>query len=610
MDEPTPKPESPAKAYSAHSSTTKAATVMPSSEAASSPDKKEASLESALFPPSPGKKEAIVEAPGEHVQAPPSPAAGKAVVENPIEDSMDVQTSPSKESHDAFPPGTFVWSKLRSYPWWPSRVMTEDDLSPVVMFEKKANYVPVMFCQSHDYGWFAPDQLKPYQENRAVYGKGKAKKLRDAMNEADDPAAFDEMLREMEAARNAVATPKPKATRRKSSAGDGVTSSRKKSKKVEEEDEEDEEHESTATGKAKKKKSTPALSSNKRKKRAASEEDEADVETPAPKKRVRKARATPKAETADDEADDEPITDRRRRSRKSFPETEEDVETPQKNKPLKQLLRIRARLQAFIKDVQAHATTPVTDTAFEAVIVKLKELEGFPLTLDLLKVACILGLSELCRLSVFAHTVAMHQPSQESKAGKAVKHVARLAIEDDRFGVIPLCNELMQKFKTEFGDSGASATPVPPIADGADVAVPSGSEAPLEPPTTEPSSPVKPASQPAPAVSDPVAVAAVDSVTVDVTPAVIASVPVVAPAVVAPAVQSASEVVAASVGTNAMDVDPTPTVVETKVVEVVQTVPPVEKQIISEAEAQVVAPEVSVDVVPPVVTEETVAMEI
>ncbi|KAI9503310.1 hypothetical protein GGI25_002824 [Coemansia spiralis] len=100
-----------------------------------------------------------------------------------------------------YDPGTLCWAKLKGYPWWPSRIEHEKDLSNEVLVSKPRNgrVYPVLFFGSLDYAWITPENLEPYEENLAKYGsKAKNRKdptFADALKQAQDPAVAEEIIK-------------------------------------------------------------------------------------------------------------------------------------------------------------------------------------------------------------------------------------------------------------------------------------------------------------------------------------------------------------------------------------------------------------------------------
>ncbi|KAJ2595415.1 hypothetical protein H4R99_005363 [Coemansia sp. RSA 1722] len=109
---------------------------------------------------------------------------------------------------NSYEPGTLCWAKLKGYPWWPSRIEHERDLTDEVLDSKprSGRVYPVLFFGSLDYAWITPENLEPYEENLAKFGsKAKNRKdpsFADALKQAVDPSIADRIIR-----RNAASVP-------------------------------------------------------------------------------------------------------------------------------------------------------------------------------------------------------------------------------------------------------------------------------------------------------------------------------------------------------------------------------------------------------------------
>ncbi|KAI8819961.1 uncharacterized protein EV422DRAFT_532959 [Fimicolochytrium jonesii] len=320
-----------------------------------------------------------------------------------------------------FPTGAIVWSKMKGHSWWPSRIEDEHDLPEDVLREKAPKSIPVFFFGSRNYGWIAPDQLRDFHEHKDELGrKKKMAMFHRAMGEAEDP---ERVVREVAEARarHAAAAIETKAktpSRRKSSGGDPVSHKKKRKSEAPE---------------------TPSESVGKRKRTEGSS--------------AKRAKSRNVADSGDD---DEPKSERKRRKRVkgdgSGDESEgtrkhhkkADNEEYAKEKALKRLLKIRQKLQTFMKKIKAEPET-VEDDEYQAVADLIGELDEFPLTLPLIK---------------------------ESKAGKVVKHVTKLHIPEDKYQIVSKSLELMNKLRTQFNlestDAPASASGDGPGEEGDD----------------------------------------------------------------------------------------------------------------------------------------------
>ncbi|KAL8109360.1 PWWP domain-containing protein 1-like isoform X2 [Apium graveolens] len=86
--------------------------------------------------------------------------------------------------------GDLVWGKVKSHPWWPGQVYSEELASVAVRRSKTAGYVLVAFFGDCSYGWFDPSELVPFDSSYAE--KSQQTNLRTfvkAVEEAVDEAS-------------------------------------------------------------------------------------------------------------------------------------------------------------------------------------------------------------------------------------------------------------------------------------------------------------------------------------------------------------------------------------------------------------------------------------
>ncbi|KAI8051555.1 hypothetical protein BDF22DRAFT_77721 [Syncephalis plumigaleata] len=105
--------------------------------------------------------------------------------------------------------GDIVWAKLKGYPFWPSRVENDKELSDEVLRSKppgRSQSVPVLFLGTFDYGWIAPDNLRSFQEHLAQYSKlpKRDKHFEQAIQQALDPDQIEVVLEERRRAADAA----------------------------------------------------------------------------------------------------------------------------------------------------------------------------------------------------------------------------------------------------------------------------------------------------------------------------------------------------------------------------------------------------------------------
>lgn len=66
-----------------------------------------------------------------------------------------------------FEVGDMVWGKVKSHPWWPGHVYSEDLATPSVRRSKKDGLLLVAFFGDSSYGWFDSSELMPFDSNFA-----------------------------------------------------------------------------------------------------------------------------------------------------------------------------------------------------------------------------------------------------------------------------------------------------------------------------------------------------------------------------------------------------------------------------------------------------------
>ncbi|RKO92020.1 hypothetical protein BDK51DRAFT_45088 [Blyttiomyces helicus] len=177
-------------------------------------------------------------------------------------------------------PGDNVWAKLKGFSWWPSKVLSEDELPPEMVSSKprSSKVTPVFFHGSHDYGWITHDMVKPFEEFRDVYSNSKNKKFLRALEEVDDPdlvereeAARLEAAEKKKAARKSMTPRKP----RQSLASEAPSSKKKKKAAAKDIDSADENGRDADT------RTPSSKKAHKKKGRDAEEEEEEEEEHPA-----------------------------------------------------------------------------------------------------------------------------------------------------------------------------------------------------------------------------------------------------------------------------------------------------------------------------------------
>ncbi|KAL4556289.1 hypothetical protein LXL04_038936 [Taraxacum kok-saghyz] len=64
-----------------------------------------------------------------------------------------------------FEVGDMVWGKVKSHPWWPGHVYSEELTTPSVRRSKRDDLLLVAFFGDSSYGWFDPSELIPFDSN-------------------------------------------------------------------------------------------------------------------------------------------------------------------------------------------------------------------------------------------------------------------------------------------------------------------------------------------------------------------------------------------------------------------------------------------------------------
>ncbi|KAJ3295186.1 hypothetical protein HK104_002920, partial [Borealophlyctis nickersoniae] len=107
------------------------------------------------------------------------------------------------EGDTSFKPGDKVWAKLKGFPWWPGRIEDESNLAEDIIKQRPSSSknLTVYYHGSRDYGFFAPEELKPFDKHYNEYAtKSKAAGFKQALAEALDPSIVERELEEAKAA--------------------------------------------------------------------------------------------------------------------------------------------------------------------------------------------------------------------------------------------------------------------------------------------------------------------------------------------------------------------------------------------------------------------------
>lgn len=95
---------------------------------------------------------------------------------------------PSKPVGYGYEIGDMVWGKVKSHPWWPGHIYSEQFASPSVRRSKREGHVLVAFFGDSSYGWFDPAELVPFDSNyeeksRQIASKSFLKAVEEAVDE-------------------------------------------------------------------------------------------------------------------------------------------------------------------------------------------------------------------------------------------------------------------------------------------------------------------------------------------------------------------------------------------------------------------------------------------
>ncbi|KAJ9556998.1 hypothetical protein OSB04_011612 [Centaurea solstitialis] len=94
-----------------------------------------------------------------------------------------------------FEVGDMVWGKVKSHPWWPGHVYSEEFATPSVRRSKREGLLLVAFFGDSSYGWFDPSELVPFdshfaEKSRQTNSKTFVKAVEEAMDEVSRRSAL------------------------------------------------------------------------------------------------------------------------------------------------------------------------------------------------------------------------------------------------------------------------------------------------------------------------------------------------------------------------------------------------------------------------------------
>ncbi|XP_071725513.1 PWWP domain-containing protein 1-like [Rutidosis leptorrhynchoides] len=83
-----------------------------------------------------------------------------------VEDGSSRSPNEVSRGH-GFEVGDMVWGKVKSHPWWPGHIFSEEFATPSVRRSKRDGLLLVAFFGDSSYGWFDPSELIPFDVNFA-----------------------------------------------------------------------------------------------------------------------------------------------------------------------------------------------------------------------------------------------------------------------------------------------------------------------------------------------------------------------------------------------------------------------------------------------------------
>ncbi|KAI3770685.1 hypothetical protein L6452_01826 [Arctium lappa] len=110
-------------------------------------------------------------------------------------ESTVVKPSMEVSPGHGFKVGDMVWGKVKSHPWWPGHVYSEEFATPSVRRSKREGLLLVAFFGDSSYGWFDPSELVPFdsdfaEKSRQTNSKTFVKAVEEAMDEVSRRSAL------------------------------------------------------------------------------------------------------------------------------------------------------------------------------------------------------------------------------------------------------------------------------------------------------------------------------------------------------------------------------------------------------------------------------------
>ncbi|KAL4556290.1 hypothetical protein LXL04_038937 [Taraxacum kok-saghyz] len=107
----------------------------------------------------------------------------------------EVRSSIEESPGHGYEVGDMVWGKVKSHPWWPGHVFSEEFATTSVRRSKREGLLLVAFFGDSSYGWFDPSELMPFESNyaeksRQTNSKTFVKAVEEAMDEVSRRSAL------------------------------------------------------------------------------------------------------------------------------------------------------------------------------------------------------------------------------------------------------------------------------------------------------------------------------------------------------------------------------------------------------------------------------------
>ncbi|PWA75630.1 tudor/PWWP/MBT superfamily protein [Artemisia annua] len=130
----------------------------------------------------------------------PSDSVSKPAVYDSMISMFDDFAANENVVKHGFQVGDMVWGKVKSHPWWPGHIFSEEFAIPSVRRAKREGSLLVAFFGDSSYGWFDPSELIPFDVNfadkykqthpRQASHKAFVKAVEEAMDEVSRRSAL------------------------------------------------------------------------------------------------------------------------------------------------------------------------------------------------------------------------------------------------------------------------------------------------------------------------------------------------------------------------------------------------------------------------------------